>query len=93
LFFIIEKEKDLLDNENELENLEGMLHISTESCTKQQNIIEIQTQEKKTKRDIDEEQMKASIVMLQDRLSLLEKEFKEQIENIRQDIFRYVKQI
>lgn len=90
---IIEKEKDLLDNENELENLEGMLHISTESCTKQQNIIEIQTQEKKTKRDIDEEQMKASIVMLQDRLSLLDKEFKEQIENIRQDIFRYVKQI
>lgn len=90
---IIEKENDLLDNENELENLEGMLQISTESCTKQQNIIEIQTQERKTKRDMDEKQMKASILMLQDQLSLLDKDFKEKIENIRQDIFRYVKQI
>lgn len=90
---IIEKENDLLDNENELENLEGMLQISTESCTKQQHIIEIQTQERKTKRDMDEKQMKASILMLQDQLSLLDKDFKEKIENIRQDIFRYVKQI
>ncbi|CAC5363870.1 KIF16B [Mytilus coruscus] len=89
--YIKKKELDDLDStiqnwEKELENLEGMLSMSTDSCTKQQHGIAEETLNKKEKRDLKEQELKSKLSDLESRLAVLNKEFNESTEKLKCDL-------
>lgn len=92
--YIKKKDRDNLDStiqnwENELENLEGMLSMSTDSCTKQQHGIAQETLKKKEKRDLNEKEIKSKLSDLESKLAVLDKEFNESTEKLKCDL-KYV---
>ncbi|XP_052103586.1 kinesin-like protein KIF16B [Mytilus californianus] len=89
--YIKKKDLDDLDStiqnwEKELENLEGMLSMSTDSCTKQQHGIAEETLNKKEKRDLKEQELKSKLSDLESRLDVLNKEFNESSEKLKCDL-------
>ena len=77
------KEKNLNDLEKELENLEGVLNISTESCIKQQKDIELKKLQKQEERDLFEKEFALQISKLEAQISRLDADLQMSTDNLR----------
>lgn len=63
--------------EKEIENFEEMLKLSTESCNKQQQVMDLEKNLKIDDHNVKEQQIKTTIHDLESRLNILDKQFEE----------------